>query len=166
MASPELGFGFRSIGRLARRAVNVAALPVSAARRVANVASSALCRDGKSVSSDSRTQAFCKAVKMKDSVNVRRFLPSAVQQAAQRAATAQQMYAQARATAAQPLKGFEAAGDVDLLASLHGADSTDLAFALAGVEPGELGAFDTKELLAVTPVAIAVATGLWMLTRG
>lgn len=162
MNSTELGFGFKSIKRFASRAYNVAALPAQAASRVARATASAMCRDGKSVSGDARTQAFCRAVKMKNEALARKYLPSAVQRAAQRAATTRQIYT---AATAQPVSGFESA-DVNLLASLNGADPGDLAFALAGVTPGDLGAVPTRDLMAAAPFAIAVAAGVWMLVRG
>jgi hypothetical protein len=159
----ELGFGFRSIGRLAKRSFNVAAMPIRAAARVANVTAASLCKDGKSVAGDSQSSSFCRAMKLKDSVTARKYLPAAVQRAAARAATARQIYSQAKTAATQP--GLSAS-DVQLLSSLEGADSNDLAFALAGVDPNGLGAFTTSDALATAPFAIAVAAGFWMLTRG
>lgn len=161
--TPELGFGFRSIGRFAKKAYSTAAMPIRAAVKVANATASSLCRDGKAVAGGAQSASFCRAMKMKDSANVRKYLPAAVQQAAQRAASVQQTYSQVRTAATQ--SGLSAA-DIQLLASLHGADTNDLSFALAGVDSGELGAFTTSEALAAVPIAVAVAAGLWMLTRG
>lgn len=160
----ELGWGFRSIGRLAKRAAkgaySVASLPTSVARKVANAAAATLCRDGKSATGDASSQAFCRAVKFKDQVSIRKYLPNAVQQAAQRAAAARATYNRARAAAMSD-------ADTNLLAGLAGADQGDLAFALAGVDPNEIsGAVTTTDMLAMAPVAAAVAAGLWMLTRG
>lgn len=100
----ELGWGFRSIGRLAKRAAKgaygagkfgfkVASLPASAARKVANATAAALCRNGNSAAGDSSSQAFCRAVKFKDQLSIRKYLPNAVQQAAQRTAAARATYA-------------------------------------------------------------------------
>ncbi len=161
--TPELGFGFRSIGRFAKKAYSTAAMPIRAAARVANVTAASLCRDGKAVTGDAQSASFCRAMKMKDSVRVRKYLPAAVQQAARRAAAARRTYSQVRTAATQ--SGLSAA-DIELLASLHGTDPNDLSFALAGVDSGELGAFTTGDALAAAPIAVAVAAGLWMLTRG
>lgn len=57
--------------------------------------------------------------------------------------------------------------DTNLLSSLAGASQDELAFALAGVDPSEIGSAVTSgDMLAMAPVAAAVAAGLWMLTRG
>jgi hypothetical protein len=176
-AAPELGFSFRSIGRFAKRAYNVAALPVRAMARVANATAASLCRDGKSVAGDSQSSSFCRAMKMKDSVNARKYLPAAVQRATQRAEAARRAYATAQqirtasglsgpsAEGVALLGDFRSANDMNLLADLHGADSADLAFALSGVDPNGLGDFTSGDALAMAPIAALVVTGLWMLKR-
>lgn len=161
----ELGWGFRSFGRFIKRAAksaySVASLPASLARKAANAAASTLCRG--SAASNPSSRAFCQAMKLKDQVNIRKYLPNAVQQAAQRAAAAKAAYARAQQVYARPLSD----ANTNLLASLAGASQDDLAFALAGVDPNEIsGAVTSGDMLAMAPVAAAVAAGLWMLTRG
>jgi hypothetical protein len=57
--------------------------------------------------------------------------------------------------------------DVNLLASLYGANPDELAYALSGVDPGEIGAALTKtDMFALAPAAVAVVAGFWMLLRG
>jgi hypothetical protein len=58
--------------------------------------------------------------------------------------------------------------DVGMLSVLHGADESELTFALAGVEPGDLQASAVSEnipSLALIPTAAAVVAGFWMLTH-
>jgi hypothetical protein len=159
--NPELGFGFRSIGRLARRAYNVAALPVRAATKIANATAASLCRDGKSMAGDAKSQSFCRAMKMKDTVKIRQLLPSAVQQAAARAESARTTTQQIYATATRPVSE----ADTNLLAALHGANPDELSFALAGVDPDQLSGVSSNEFLAMAPIAAAVVAGFWLLKR-
>jgi len=57
--------------------------------------------------------------------------------------------------------------EMNLLAAMDDVDPDSLAFALAGVDPTELGStFTTSELLATLPMAAAVGAGLWLLLRG
>lgn len=244
----ELGFGFRSIGRglkkvgkgavkvgkagfkVGKVGFNVAALPTKAALKVANAVKGSLCSGaaGVATSTTPTGAAFCTAMKLKDSITVRKLLPAAVAEAAEKAqatrAQAQTAYASGQAAyrdpsdaivaqlspaaPAQNLQGFgrpprrtpfqicvrsqidemgaspsdarylckdesnELSGslsdaDTNLLASLYGADPNDLAYALNGVDPDQIGAVVTKQeipLLAFSTVAAAV--GLWMLFRG
>lgn len=164
----NLGFGWRSITglakRAAKRAYKVASIPTRVASRIANVTASSLCRNGAATTSDAPSRAFCRAMKAKDEFSARKYLPAAVQTAANRAKAAQQLYVQAAAVAQQPLKGADP--DTNLLASLSGAGTEELSFALAGVDPGEIGAVATSsELLALAPLALVVAAGVFMLTR-
>jgi hypothetical protein len=288
----ELGFGFKSIGRGLKKAgkagykvgkagfkvgkvgFNVAALPTKAALKVANAVKGSLCSgaSGVATSTTPTGAAFCAAMKAKDSISVRKLLPAAVAEAAEKAqatkAQAQAVYASGQAAYSNPadaivaqvtpaapaqdlqgfgrpprltpfqicvrsqidemgaspsdarylckgesdsLDGFRGADAVEacvqdrrsigydesmsttrkkcqraygsmsdydggagqlsdaetnLLASLYGADPYDLAYALNGVDPNQIGAVVTKQeipLLAFSTVA--VAAGLWMLFR-
>jgi hypothetical protein len=170
----DLGFGWKSFkrvgsfaARVGKGAYNVAAVPTRAMLRVANATQGVLCKDG-GASSGSTAQAFCRAAKYKDAATMRRLLPQATALAA-RAARAKQVYTQAQAVyRGQPAKpaGMSAA-DMNLLASMDDAAPDDLAFALAGVDPGEIGAVLTRtDAVVILPGALAVAAGFWMLFRG
>jgi hypothetical protein len=62
------------------------------------------------------------------------------------------------------LKGADP--DMNLLASLAGADPDELSYALAGVTPVDIGAVAPADLALFGPSALAVGVGLWMLFRG
>jgi len=207
----ELGWGWRSafskVGRatygVGRGAYRVASMPVKAALRVANATSGVLCKQGASTGSaqDAQTaSAFCRAMKAKDQVTVRRLLPQATAVAA-KAAQAQKTYAAARSAYSAPINGaglgdlssfracvksyvdelgysvsdaravcqseMSGSDDVNLLAPLYGVNPDELAYALSGVDPSEIGAVMTKtDAVALAPAAIAVVAGFWMLLRG
>ena len=56
--------------------------------------------------------------------------------------------------------------DMNLLASLAGADMNDLSFALAGITPVDINGSVTKEDVAMfAPSAVAVGLGLWLLFK-
>jgi hypothetical protein len=56
--------------------------------------------------------------------------------------------------------------DTNLLASLDGANMSDLSFALAGVTPVDIQGVTTSDVAMFAPALIAVAAGFWMLTKG
>jgi hypothetical protein len=224
----DLGFGWKSFAKvgsiakgIGKGAYNVASMPVKLALKAANATSSVLCAGGGNTTGnpqDAQTAAsFCKAMKAKDSITVRKLLPRATA-VASRAAAIQKAYkapmqgafgdalsifktwgrddagnllyadqspkaiaARMRYVRANDLDPSEAttpagsndnlfgisADDMNLLAALNDADQDDLAFALSGVDPSEIGAvMTTNEMVAFAPATIAVAAGLWMLLRG
>jgi len=170
----------------------VAALPAKAALKVANAAQKALCAGGgvaATAAGGPAGAAFCAAMRAKDGIRVRQLLPAAVTAAAAQAAQTQQVYSSVKTAYQNPEDAIVASiapaesgtagaydaselwglsdADVNLLASLDGADSDELAFALAGVDPGEIGAVMTKaDLVTLAPMTLAVAVGFWMLFRG
>lgn len=195
----ELGWGWKSIGsafkKAAKATYKVASIPVSLANKVATATSKVLCSGGgvKGDSKDARTaQAFCKAVKIRDTVTSRRLLTQATQIAAQKA-RASKIAAVAKTAAyylppppppappptppadddtSYPIDGVFLGAELgdneaNLLAPLAGADPEALSFALSQVQPGEIGAIMTGADIALfAPVTIAVLAGLWMLTKG
>jgi len=170
----DLGFGFKSF---IKKAVKVASMPVKLALKAANATSNVLCSGGgvQGDSKDAKTaQAFCKAVKTKNAVTMRRLLPAATAIAAKAAKATKteatyNVVAQhyTGSTTAPAPEYDDQLGDTDLLAALDGADQESLAFALSGVDPNEIGAAMTRsDLVALAPASIAVAAGLWMFFRG
>jgi hypothetical protein len=233
----ELGFGFKSIGRGIKKAgkgavkvgkvgfkvgkigFNVAALSAKSALKIANAVKGSLCSGAAGAASSATPMgaAFCAAMKAKDNISVRKLLPAAVAEAADKA-KATQVQAQAAVAdptsaivaqltpSAAPLSGADAVeacfqdrraaghdesqnttrklcqkaygrveeydgglsdADTNLLAALYGADPYDLAYALNGVDPGQIGAvFTSQEIPTLAFSTVAVAAGLWMLFRG
>lgn len=60
------------------------------------------------------------------------------------------------------LDGVDLGADLNLLASLAGADMNELAFALADVTPTDIGGVTTSDAVMFAPALIAVAAGFWM----
>lgn len=114
---------------------------------------------------------FCQAIAANDSAIVRASLPFVVQLAAHFSANC----VMGLQLDTEPFTFGEAdldgtlLHDIGMLSVLNEADSQDLAFALAGVEPGDLDAASASvsmSHLALLPAGIAVLAGFWMLTRG
>lgn len=75
-------------------------------------------------------------------------------------------YSDAKDMCSSELEGLNDS-DVNLLAALDGANPDDLAFALAGVDPAEIGSFAGADLMYLAaPAAVAVVAGVWILLRG
>ena len=173
----ELGWGWKSIGRglksVGRAGLKVAAMPAKVALRVASATAGNLCKGSTPTGSDrdsTTARTFCRAMKTKDLITTRRLLPEATALAARKAKL------EKTAAAVQAAYGMNGFGDsfgqgnnldTNLLAALHGADPDSLAFALAGVDPAEIGgSFTATDLYALGPLLIAVGAGFWMLSRG
>ena len=56
--------------------------------------------------------------------------------------------------------------DMNLLASLAGADSSELAFALAGVTPVDINGVTTSDVMMFAPAIVAMVAGFWMTLKG
>jgi len=217
----DLGFGWKSIGRGLKKAAKatykVSAMPAKLAMKAANATASSLCRGSGPTGSDrdaKTASSFCKAMKAKDYVAARKFLPDATAYAAKKAklektvAAVQAANASKQGSDEDEVSGFGAArhnpvkqaayrqcimrmmadgavpysdakdmcsseleglndSDVNLLAALDGANPDDLAFALAGVDPAEIGSFAGADLMYLAaPAAVAVVAGVWILLRG
>lgn len=173
----DLGWGWKSVKGFAKKvgggvvkigkgSYNLAKLPAAAARRVANASSSILCdKSGNPRGSDATSRNFCRAVKFRQQASLKRYLPGAAAMASKIAQTKKRVDLVQQALRAQPLRGAEP--DVNLLASLAGADMDELSFALAEVTPGDMGAVLTKEnAYLFAPSLLAVGAGLWMLYKG
>lgn len=161
--------GFRKVGKVAYGAgkgfYSIAKMPAAMARRVANATSGVLCdKSGNPRSGDATSRNFCRAVKLKQQATLRKYLPGAAALASKVAKTKKQVDLVQRAMAGKPLKGAEP--DVNLLASLGDADMNDLAYALSGVTPIDIGAVAPADAALFAPSLIAVAAGLWMLYKG
>lgn len=173
----DLGWGWKSVTKFAKKvgkgivkvgkgSYNIAKLPVAAARRVANASASILCdKSGNPRGSDATSRNFCRAVKLKQQASLKKYLPGAAALASKAAKAKRQVDLVQQALQAKPLKGSEP--DVNLLASLDGADMDDLSFALAEVTPSDMGAVLTKENLYLFGLPLAaVGFGLYLLKRG
>lgn len=172
----DLGWGWKSVKGFAKKvgkgvvkvgkgSYNLAKLPVSAARRVANASSSILCdKQGNPRGSDATSRNFCRAVKLKQQASLKKYLPGAAALASKVAQTKKQTDLVRQALMAKPLKGAEP--DVNLLADLAGADMEELSFALSEVTPGDMGAVVTKENLYLFGLPLAaIGVGLYLLKR-
>jgi hypothetical protein len=172
----DLGFGwksvtsgFRKVGKVAYGAgkgfYSIAKMPAAMARRVATATSGVLCdKSGNPRSGDATSRNFCRAVKLKQQATLRKYLPAAAALAS-RGAQAKKIAAAAGVKVQKPgwLRG---SSDVNLLASLDGADMNDLAYALSGVTPIDIGVVAPADAALFAPSLIAVAAGLWMLYKG
>jgi hypothetical protein len=213
----DLGWGWKSIASKAKSvgkgAYNVAKMPAAMARRVASATAGVLCdKDGNPRGSDSTSVNYCRAVKLKQTATLTKYLPAAAAaaskaQAVRKAALqtptntagfgspcdpsgramklwrgsdgkvtwafASPKDIRARKACDVPASAAEYAEgrgfgdpDMNLLASLAGADANDLAYALAGVTPVDIGAVNTNDVMLFGPALAAMGAGLWMLFRG
>ena len=163
----DLGWGWKSftsaVKRVGQAGYKVASMPVKAALKVANATSSVLCKDGAAAGGNATANSFCRAVKAKDQLTIRRLLPQATA-IASTVSKAQQIRAAYRG---QPVTAPVAEAETNMLSALYGANPDELSYALAGVDPGEIGAaVTTRDAVVIVPIALAVIVGLRALSRG
>jgi hypothetical protein len=165
----DLGWGWKSLTKVVKKAgkgvYNVAKMPAAMARRVAASSASVLCdKQGNPRGSDATSRNFCRAVKLKQTATLKKYLPAAAKLASRTAQARKIASASGLKVKVPGFKGDEP--DVNLLADLAGADMNDLSFALAGVTPIDIGAVAPADVALFAPSLAAVGVGLWLLYRG